>query len=418
MTSADSDAPGFAESLAVYLKPRVLIVLFLGFSSGLPLALSGSTLLVWMRESGVDLGTIGLFALVGTPYTMKFLWAPVVDALDVPVLARLLGRRRGWLVLVATAADRGDRVPRLLQSGGGARPCRARRAPGRDRVGDAGHRDRRLPHRHARRERTGRRHGVLCRGLSHRHAGLDRRRALRRDRLRERPRLRQAGRLDVRLSGDGAAGRDRHRHDIACDQSGKTRRRQDRRPGGRTPRARVESGARRVLRIPDARRRDPRSRFRHSLQILRRLCRHDDDAVRHRSRLQPHGLRQYRQRRRPCRDADRRLCRRRGRARLAADDVPVDRRHPAVRLQSRFRLAGAGRHQYLGAHGGHHRGEFHRRDRHRDLRRLPVRALQKPAAHGDAICTADRAIRVRAHLSVRRRRLRRGSRRLAAVLSS
>src|SRR6267378_1655676 len=61
------------EGLAVYLQRRVLIVLLLGFSSGLPLALSGSTLLVWMRESGVDLGTIGLFALVGTPYTLKFL---------------------------------------------------------------------------------------------------------------------------------------------------------------------------------------------------------------------------------------------------------------------------------------------------------------------------------------------------------
>jgi MFS transporter, PAT family, beta-lactamase induction signal transducer AmpG len=89
---------GFADTLAVYLKPRVLIVLFLGFSAGLPLALSGSTLLVWMREAGVDLGTIGLFALVGTPYTIKFLWAPIVDALDVPVLSTLLGRRRGWLV--------------------------------------------------------------------------------------------------------------------------------------------------------------------------------------------------------------------------------------------------------------------------------------------------------------------------------
>jgi PAT family beta-lactamase induction signal transducer AmpG len=87
-----------SDTLAVYLKARVLIVLFLGFSAGLPLALSGSTLLVWMRETGVDLGTIGLFALVGTPYTIKFLWAPVVDALDVPVLATLLGRRRGWLV--------------------------------------------------------------------------------------------------------------------------------------------------------------------------------------------------------------------------------------------------------------------------------------------------------------------------------
>jgi PAT family beta-lactamase induction signal transducer AmpG len=88
----------FLETLTVYLKPRVLIVLFLGFSAGLPLALSGSTLLFWAAEVGVDLKTIGLFALVGTPYTLKFLWAPIVDALDVPVLARWLGRRRGWLL--------------------------------------------------------------------------------------------------------------------------------------------------------------------------------------------------------------------------------------------------------------------------------------------------------------------------------
>jgi PAT family beta-lactamase induction signal transducer AmpG len=88
----------FVDTVAVYLKRRVLIVMFLGFSSGLPLALSGSTLFVWMREAGVDLGAIGLFALVGTPYTLKFLWAPLVDAFDVPLLSPLLGRRRGWLV--------------------------------------------------------------------------------------------------------------------------------------------------------------------------------------------------------------------------------------------------------------------------------------------------------------------------------
>lgn len=87
------------DAIAVYFQPRVLIVMFLGFSAGLPLALSSSTLSVWMREVGVDLGTIGLFTLVGTPYTIKFLWAPVVDALDVPILSKLLGRRRGWLVL-------------------------------------------------------------------------------------------------------------------------------------------------------------------------------------------------------------------------------------------------------------------------------------------------------------------------------
>lgn len=96
---ATAPRPSFADTLAVYLKPRVLVVMFLGFSSGLPLALSGSTLLVWMTEAGVNLGTIGLFALVGTPYTIKFLWAPLIDALDVPVLSRRFGRRRGWLLL-------------------------------------------------------------------------------------------------------------------------------------------------------------------------------------------------------------------------------------------------------------------------------------------------------------------------------
>ena len=102
MTNMKDDVaakPSFREALSVYLKPRVLIVLFLGFSAGLPLALSGATLLFWAAEVGVNLKTIGLFALVGTPYTLKFLWAPIVDALDVPILARLLGRRRGWLLL-------------------------------------------------------------------------------------------------------------------------------------------------------------------------------------------------------------------------------------------------------------------------------------------------------------------------------
>src|SRR5215203_1150045 len=98
-TIVPSPRASWRDGLAIYLRPRVLIVLLLGFSAGLPLALSGSTLLVWMRESGVDLATIGLFALVGTPYTLKFLWAPVVDALDVPLLSRLLGRRRAWLIL-------------------------------------------------------------------------------------------------------------------------------------------------------------------------------------------------------------------------------------------------------------------------------------------------------------------------------
>jgi len=110
------------DALRVYFKPRVLIVLFLGFSAGLPLALSGSTLQIWMRESGVDLGTIGLFALVGTPYTIKFLWAPVVDALDLPLLSGRFGRRRGWLLFsqlllmaaIGCLASRDPHAPALV----------------------------------------------------------------------------------------------------------------------------------------------------------------------------------------------------------------------------------------------------------------------------------------------------------------
>jgi MFS transporter, PAT family, beta-lactamase induction signal transducer AmpG len=93
-----SRAARLMAALAVFLKRRVLVILFLGFTAGLPLALSGSTLALRMADRGVDLGTIGLFSLVGLPYTIKFLWAPLVDALAIPGLTRRLGRRRGWLV--------------------------------------------------------------------------------------------------------------------------------------------------------------------------------------------------------------------------------------------------------------------------------------------------------------------------------
>lgn len=84
----------------VYLEPRVLLVMALGFSSGLPLLLTLSTLSIWLAEEGVSKTTIGLFALVGAPYTFKFLWAPLIDRMRLPVLTSLLGRRRGWGVLI------------------------------------------------------------------------------------------------------------------------------------------------------------------------------------------------------------------------------------------------------------------------------------------------------------------------------
>jgi MFS transporter, PAT family, beta-lactamase induction signal transducer AmpG len=91
--------PSVLDTLAVYLKPRVLVVLLLGFSGGLPFSLTGMALQAWMAESGVDIRTIGLFAAIGIPYLIKFLWAPLTDALDVPILSPRLGRRRGWLML-------------------------------------------------------------------------------------------------------------------------------------------------------------------------------------------------------------------------------------------------------------------------------------------------------------------------------
>lgn len=82
------------DTLRTIVSGRMLIALLMGFSSGLPLLLTGSVLQAWLKEEGVDLGTIGLFALVGLPYTVKFLWAPVLDRFIPP----LLGRRRGWLL--------------------------------------------------------------------------------------------------------------------------------------------------------------------------------------------------------------------------------------------------------------------------------------------------------------------------------
>jgi MFS transporter, PAT family, beta-lactamase induction signal transducer AmpG len=83
-----------SDTLRSIFSPRMLVALAMGFSSGMPLLLTGSVLQAWMKDEGVDLGTIGLFALVGLPYTLKFVWAPVLDRYTLP----LLGRRRGWLL--------------------------------------------------------------------------------------------------------------------------------------------------------------------------------------------------------------------------------------------------------------------------------------------------------------------------------
>jgi len=82
----------------LYLQPRLLLIGLLGFFSGLPLALTASTLTAWLFESGVERASIGLFAAVATPYAFKFLWAPLMDGVRLPLLSRL-GRRRSWMLL-------------------------------------------------------------------------------------------------------------------------------------------------------------------------------------------------------------------------------------------------------------------------------------------------------------------------------
>ncbi|MEE9358736.1 AmpG family muropeptide MFS transporter [Candidatus Vondammii sp. HM_W22] len=88
-----------SDILSAIFSHRMLIAGLMGFACGLPLLLTGSLLQAWMAKEGVDLATIGLFALVGLPYTVKFVWAPLMDRYTPP----LLGRRRGWLILVQLA---------------------------------------------------------------------------------------------------------------------------------------------------------------------------------------------------------------------------------------------------------------------------------------------------------------------------
>ena len=91
------------DAARVYGDRRILVILFLGFSSGLPLLLVFSTLSIWLKVEGVSLTAIGLFSLVRTPYTFKFLWAPVIDRFSLPVLTARLGRRRGWAIVIQAA---------------------------------------------------------------------------------------------------------------------------------------------------------------------------------------------------------------------------------------------------------------------------------------------------------------------------
>ena len=98
MANTGERRAGWLEATRVYGDRRVASLFFFGFSSGLPLALTGATLAAWFTQTEVSLADIGLLSLVGTAYALKFLWSPLVDRLPLPYLSRLLGRRRAWML--------------------------------------------------------------------------------------------------------------------------------------------------------------------------------------------------------------------------------------------------------------------------------------------------------------------------------
>jgi MFS transporter, PAT family, beta-lactamase induction signal transducer AmpG len=105
-----------ASLIQVLANRRIGIMLPLGFASGLPLALTAGTLQAWLTVAGLDLKTIGVFTLVGLPYTLKFLWAPLMDRLVPP----WLGRRRGWMLVMQLCVALG--LVAMAVTGPGQRP--------------------------------------------------------------------------------------------------------------------------------------------------------------------------------------------------------------------------------------------------------------------------------------------------------
>lgn len=98
-----NEAQSWWSTVSAYGHPRVVTMLFLGFSAGLPLILIFSTLSIWLVEAEVDRSTVTYFSWAGLAYSFKFVWAPIIDKLPLPWLTALLGRRRGWLLLAQLA---------------------------------------------------------------------------------------------------------------------------------------------------------------------------------------------------------------------------------------------------------------------------------------------------------------------------
>jgi PAT family beta-lactamase induction signal transducer AmpG len=323
--------------------------MFLGFASGLPLALSGSTLQVWASENGVSLQTIGLFTLVGTPYAFKFLWAPLIDGVSVPLLTNWLGRRRGWLVLsqlllmaaiLALALTDPARSPLMVAFGA---LMVATASATQDIVIDAfrveslaedeqaaGMASYVAAYRVGMVVSTA---GALFLVTGFEHVGFVKLVAW------------QASfavmAALVRRSASSPCCLHMSRHSRASPRSPKD--------GAQTAQRVAEAAVGSFREFFSQRDALLVSALRDAVQVHRRLRRRDDGAVHHRCRLHAERLCDHRQGRRPRGDADRRLRRRLHRARAAARCLPVDRWNSAGCLEPHLRMARVDRTAAMGA---------------------------------------------------------------------
>jgi hypothetical protein len=355
----------------------------------LPLALSGATLLVWMRESGVNLATIGLFALVGTPYTVKFLWAPLTDALDVPILSRLLGRRRGWLVFtqillmaaIVFLAFCNPAVSPALVAFGALLVATA--SATQDIVVDA-FRVESLPEN----EQAA---GMASYVAAYRIGML----------------ISTAGALFL-VSAIEASGFDKPSAwrwgyvamaglvvigiitALLATEPGRS-------VAAEAAHAREKPFARVVEAAVGAFKDFLSYRLAFVMLAFVVLFKFTDALS---GAMTAPFVIDHRERCRARRAAAGRLCRRFHRARLAACPEPMDRRHPASGRQSLLQRARASGDEYHHACSRHHCRELHQRHRHGDVRCLPFRALPQSAAHSHTIRAAHSAGRGGAHLSV------------------
>lgn len=117
--------PGMGDIFRSLGKPKIAVMLALGFAAGLPFLLTAGTFGYWLRDEGTSLKAIGFLSWVGFAYSFKFLWAPLIDKLDAPILGKMLGRRRGWMLTAQILVAFGLVAMALITPAGGLLPMGA-----------------------------------------------------------------------------------------------------------------------------------------------------------------------------------------------------------------------------------------------------------------------------------------------------